>query len=56
MIFIEIGIEKIQIGRNNFHLNFISISYRNRGYDPRTHRSKIVIIIKINHEGMLFKE
>lgn len=48
--------EKIQIGKNSFHLSFISISYRKRGYDPRTHNSRIVIIIKINHEGILFKE
>lgn len=41
------GIIRIHVGRNIFHLNFINISYRNRGYEPRTHNKIIVMIIKI---------
>lgn len=40
-------------GKNIFHLNFINISYRNRGYDPRTHNKIIVIIINIIHDSVL---
>jgi hypothetical protein len=45
MIDIDIEIINNEIGKNNFHLNFINISYRNRGYVPRTHKNIIVIII-----------
>lgn len=46
----------MQVGRNNFHLSFIKISYRNRGYEPRIHNKVIVINIKINNDIVLFKE
>lgn len=42
---IIINIDK---GRKIFHLISINISYRNRGYVPRTQISEIVIIIIIN--------
>lgn len=44
---------RIHKGRNSFHLSFIKISYLNRGYDPRTHNNKIVIIIKISIDIIL---
>lgn len=43
--FIASGIIRIHRGKNIFHLNFINMSYRNRGYDPRTHNRITVIII-----------
>lgn len=41
----EIGMKRIEIGRKIFHLIFMRISYRNRGYVPRTHNK--IILIKI---------
>lgn len=55
MIFMENGIIIIEIGRKIFHLNFISISYRKRGYVPRTHSSVIVIMINVSHISGLYK-
>lgn len=36
-----------EIIRKIFHLNFINISYRNRGYDPRTQINEYEIVINI---------
>lgn len=44
------------MGKNVFHLNFIKISYRNRGYDPRIHSRMMVINDRISHVTNLFKE
>lgn len=41
------GIIKRVIGKKIFHLIFINMSYRNRGYVPRIHRRVDVIIIRI---------
>lgn len=50
-ILILIGITIIVIGRKIFHLSFINISYRKRGYVPRTHSR--MIVIKINSSQLL---
>lgn len=43
-------------GKNIFHLSFINISYRNRGYDPRTQINRIVIEINMFMDVNLFND
>lgn len=43
-----------EIGRKIFHLIFINISYRNRGYVPRTHNKMIVMEIIIMVDSIEF--
>lgn len=45
-----------EIGNRIFHLNFINISYRNRGYVPRIHNNIIIINNIIIFEVIEFKE
>lgn len=41
----------IDVGRNIFHLSIINISYRKRGYVPRTQINEIAIIIIMTIDG-----